>query len=189
MAKTKTKTRPRPGTQIERALFEVYLADDSAWDSGNAKAALKRLRSLGWIEGDDDSDEATHEITDEGKHALGLPIFRRRPSFSKAIKAVVASMFHPQSSSDPLRVSVRVRSGEAEDGALLAVISGVPTNHGLSRQQHWENDLRWRAVAKFLTEYGFPCHIEEHGELFNDGDPSQEYAEIPGVMDVVAGEE
>lgn len=189
MAKTKAMTRPRPGTQLERALFEVYLADDSAWDSGNVKAAMTRLRNLGWIEGDDDSDEAAHEITDEGKHALGLPTFQRRPSFSKAIRDVVSSMFRPQPSSDPLRVSVKVRGGEAEDGTLLAVISGVPTNHGLSRQQHWENDLRWRAVAKFLTEYGYPCHIQEHGEVFDEGGPSQEYAEIPGVMDVVAGEE
>jgi hypothetical protein len=88
-----------------------------------------------------------------------------------------------------LSVSVRVRGGEAEDGVLLAVISGVPTNHGLSRHQHWENDLRWRAMAKFLTEHGYPCHVQEHGEAFDEGEPSQEYAEIPGVMDVIAGEE
>lgn len=189
MAQTKAKTRPRPGTQIERALFEVYLADNSAWDSGNVKAAMTRLKNRGWIEGGDDSDEAVYEITDEGRHALGLPTFRRRPSFGKALRDIVFSMLRPQPSSDPLSVSVRVRGGEAEDGMLLAVISGVPTNHGLSRQQHWENDLRWRAMAKFLTEHGYPCHVQEHGEAFDEGEPSQEYAEIPGVMDVIAGEE
>ena len=141
-------------------------------------------------EADDDSDEPVYQITDEGKAALGLPEYRLHPSFKKALKDVVIAMFgpEPEPGGDPLTIKVKVPGGEADEGTVLAVVSGSATNQGIARQQHWENDLRWRAVAKFLTELEYPCHVEEHGEAFDEDDSSQSYANIPGTMDVIAGE-
>ncbi len=173
------KAKIVPGSSNERMLFHVYGREDLAWDEGGEEAVLRRLRARKLVKRGSDG---VWSITSAGKTALGVPMLRGRSSFTRAAKAVVAALFPARDGQDPVIVDVEAEAGEAD--ALLATISGLPTESEYDTQ--WEYWGRLRAVETFLNEAGFPCTIRPHDVLMDDNEDDVRTEEIPGFLEVRA---
>lgn len=167
----------KPTTAQARVLLTTYAAGpDDGWradtngDPGSAKVAI-RLCNDGLLRNGGTDTAPCYFVSDTGRIALGVDLTRPPKQVSKAAKRGLAWLGFDE---DACKVSVgrnapvmQLNEGTADFRGCrftLNVIDGVePYQTGALKalaNEPLDDDLLWDALARFVTELGFPCGAE-----------------------------
>ena len=159
-----------------QVLLQVYVADadgwnpDDIWDRGGV-AVSRRLGKMGLIEATGDAEEPGYVLTDAGRTALALDTSKSPKRLRTAVQRGLAWLGAEVAAWDILigrqLPVIRLDEGEADyrgcSFALRANDNSDADVMGFLRAMgvaHVDEELRWEALARFVTELGFPVEAE-----------------------------